>query len=262
VKLSIVLLTWDSRQFIPACLESLAPQPPHDKELIVVDNGSTDGSPQLVRRLWPSARVVANTANRGVGPARNQGLALARGEQVLVLDIDTVARPGALAALSAAMDAAPDVGVFGARLEDPEGRLQYTCRVFPTLWSKLGRQLPVGLGRRVLRQSELRDWDHASPRDVGYVIGACQLLRRAALDAVGGYDDRIFYGPEDVDLCLRMWRAGWRVRYEPAAVFTHYERRIARGAPWRSPLARAHAAGLAWYFWKHRYLLRAPRFGV
>jgi GT2 family glycosyltransferase len=160
------------------------------------------------------------------------------------------------------MDRDAQVGVVGARLEDPDGRLQYTCRTFPTLLSKIGRQLPPAMAARVLQQSELRGWDHAAPRDVGYVIGACQLIRRRALEQVGAYDPRIFYGPEDVDLCLRMWRAGWRVRYEPAAVFTHHERRVARSSPWRNPVTRAHAAGLAWYFWKHRYLLRAPRYGA
>lgn len=262
MKLSIVLLTWNSRQFIQGCLDSLAPQPPHDKELIVVDNGSADGSPRLVRARWPGARIIANTANRGVAPARNQGIAAARGEYILILDIDTVARPGALAALVEALDSDPHAGVAGARLEDPHGQLQYTCRELPTLWSKIGRQLPGSLGRRVLRDDELRGWDHAGPRYVGYVIGACQLLRRSALDAVGRYDERIFYGPEDVDLCLRMWQAGWRVRYDPAAVFEHHERRITRAAPWRNPLLTAHIAGLAWYFWKHGYLLRAPRFAA
>jgi hypothetical protein len=226
----------------------------------VVDNGSSDGSARLARDSWPGARLIENTVNRGVGPARNQGIAIARGEQILILDIDTIAHAGALDALNAALDDQPTAGVVGGRLEDPHGNLQFTCRRFPTLWSKIARQLPEAAQTPILRASELRDWNHRERRDVGYVIGACQLLRRTALAAVGRYDERIFYGPEDVDLCLRMWRAGWRVIYEPAAVFTHDERRIARGR--LSPIALAHARGLAWYFWKHRYLLRAPQFGA
>lgn len=256
--ISVVLLTWNSQQFIVGCLDALFAQLPAGAEVIVVDNGSTDASLELLRR-YP-VRLIANAENRGVGPARNQGLAAARGAALLVLDIDTVVQPGAIGALLEAFNAAPRVGVFGARLEEPGGRLQYTCRNFPTLQSKIARQLPPDLQQRMLRENELRDWDHAEARYVGYVIGACQLLRRRALDVIGLYDEQIFYGPEDVDLCLRMWRAGWGVAYVPEARIVHLEQRITRRRIGRNPIARRHFAGLARYFWKHRYLLRAPYF--
>jgi GT2 family glycosyltransferase len=154
------------------------------------------------------------------------------------------------------------VGLSGAKLIDPEGNLQYTCRYFPTLWSKLGRQIPAILQDHLLKDDELRDWDHINRRYVGYVIGACQMIRREAMEEIGLYDDNIFYGPEDVDYCLRMWKAGWRVLYSPAAVIVHMERRITKKHPWRNRLFWVHLKGLVRYFWQHKYLFRAPHFDL
>jgi GT2 family glycosyltransferase len=116
--------------------------------------------------------------------------------------------------------------------------------------------LPAGFGRAVIDDVELRWWDHTGVREVDYVIGACQLIRKAALDEVGLLDERIFYGPEDVDLCLRMQHAGWRVEYVPEAVVMHLERRVTRKL--LSTLTARHVYGLGYFFWKHRHLLTRP----
>ena len=260
MNLSVILLTWNSRDFIPDCLGSLLSQVPDQTEFIVIDNGSKDGSAELVRRECPDAILIENAENRGVGPARNQGLRIAKGDYILVLDIDTIAQPGAIQALIQGMEDDPQVGLSGAKLISPNGHLQYTCRNFPTLWSKLFRQFPPLLQGWLLKKEELRDWDHSTRRYVGYVIGACQMIRRQALEQVGLYDERIFYGPEDVDYCLRMWKKGWRVLYNPDAVIVHLERRITRKHFWFNRLSWLHTKGLVWYFWKHKYLLKAPTF--
>jgi GT2 family glycosyltransferase len=134
--------------------------------------------------------------------------------------------------------------------------LQYSCRRFPTLLDKLLRRLPARFGGAVADDVELRWWDHATVRAVDYVIGACQVIRRTALEQVGMLDERIFYGPEDVDLCLRLQQAGWRVDYVPQAVIMHRERRVTRRL--LSALTARHLQGLGYYFWKHRYLLTRP----
>ena len=103
----------------------------------------------------------------------------------------------------------------------------------------------------------MRDWDHLDIRDVGYVIGACQMIRRRALEEVGMYDPKIFYGPEDVDLCLRMWKGGWRTTYNGRAVIVHHEQRITRDVrKLGSGMLWNHAKMLAYYFSKHAYLFR------
>jgi len=260
MKLSIISLTWNSKNLIPECLNSLLGQIPSDTEIIVIDNGSTDGSKELIRKRYPDIFLIENAENRGVGPARNQGLRIARAEHILVLDIDTIVQPGAIQALIQGMENHPEVGLSGAKLISPNGELQYTCRDFPTIWSKLFRQLPQVFQDRFLADEELYNWDHSTPCYVGYVIGACQVIRRKAMEEVGFYDERIFYGPEDVDYCLRMWQSGWRVLYNPEAVIVHLERRITRRHLWRNPLFMIHLKGLVWYFWKHKYLFNSPKF--
>jgi N-acetylglucosaminyl-diphospho-decaprenol L-rhamnosyltransferase len=254
--MSIVILTWNSRALLTACLEALpAATAPLPTEVIVVDNGSRDGTAE-----WLTARsdvvTITNPTNRGVAPARNQGLRRARGELVALLDVDTVPAPGSFTTLVARLRSAPDVGLVGPKLVDAEGALQYSCRRFPTLVDKVLRRLPERFGRALADDVELRWWDHAGVRDVDYVIGACQVIRKAALDRVGLLDERIFYGPEDVDLCLRMHRAGWRVEYVPEAVVMHLERRVTRKL--LSTLTARHVYGLGYFFWKHRYILTRP----
>ena len=253
---SIVILTWNSRALLAACLAALpAAVASLATEVIVVDNGSRDGTAELLAGR-KDVVTITNAENRGVAPARNQGMRRARGEFVALLDVDTVAQPGAFATLAARLHAAPRVGLVGPKLVGADGELQYSCRRFPTLVDKLLRRLPARFGRAVADDVELRWWDHAGVREVDYVIGACQLIRRSALDEVGLLDEHIFYGPEDVDLCLRMHRAGWQVEYVPEAVVMHLERRITRKL--LSTLTVQHVYGLGYFFWKHRYLVTRP----
>lgn len=220
-------------------------------EVIVVDNGSTDGTPEWVQARFPRATLVRNERNRGVAPARNQGLRIAGGKYCLLLDVDTVLGDGALSALVGFLDANSSAGLVGPKLVDPDGRLQFTCRRFPTVLSKVARRAPGRWSGALLEEEEFRRWDHGSPAAVDYVIGACQLLRRSALDEVGLLDERIFYGPEDVDLCLRMWEHGWQVWYVPGASVIHWEQRVTRRLP--SLLAIRHMVALGYFFAKHRY---------
>ena len=256
MKVSVVILTWNSASSIEACLASLPAGLTVGHEVIVVDNGSQDRTLAVLRASFPAVQIMENPHNRGVAPARNQGIRRARGDYVLILDDDTIVHPSALDQLVQLLDSRPEIGLCGPKLVDAEGRLSLSCRLFPTLLDKLGRRFPSALIRKAARQielAELADWAHDTLRPVDYVIGACQLIRRRALDEVGLLDERIFYGPEDVDLCVRMHQAGWQVVYQPAAVVTHAEQRIARSA--FSRLGWKHLRGLAYYFWKHRYIV-------
>lgn len=249
---AVVLLTWNSRRHLENCLRSLPAAADRPLQLIVVDNGSNDGTPELVRELAPEAELICNDRNRGVAPARNQGLDVVRAPYGILLDVDTIVEPGALGKLLDHLDRAPDVALAGARLMLPDGSVQPSCQRFPTLRDKLVRQLPRALGAGLLRDVELSDWDHTTERDVDYVVGACQAIRMSVLREIGGLDDRIFYGPEDVDLCLRMQLRGHRVTYVGEAVVRHECQRVTRhrldGLAWR------HFVGLLHYYRKHGYL--------
>ncbi len=251
-KVSFVILTWNSVENIASCLASLPASLTCSFEVIVVDNGSQDGTVDTIKKHFPTVRIIQNSTNSGVACARNQGIRASRGQYVLILDDDTVVHPLAVQTLVQLLDGSARVGLCGPRLVDAEGQLSLSCRLFPTFWDKLSRWLPGNFWRAMRRRTELADWDHEAPRSVDYLIGACQLIRRRALDEVGLLDELIFYGPEDVDLCLRMHEFGWGVMYEPRATVVHDERRIARsmlsGLGWR------HMYGVAYYFWKHGYL--------
>jgi len=258
MKASVVILSWNSTEVLGPCLASL-PQgfTSQDYEVIIIDNGSRGLTPAALRCAFPWVQLVVNRKNRGVAPARNQGMRLARGEYIILLDDDTLIRPGVFAQLLAYMDAHPDVGVCGPKLIDLHGRLQLSCRFFPTVGDKLARRFPFTFAQQVRRAAEMADWDHSYVREVDYVIGACQVIRRTALAEVGLLDERIFSGPEDIDLCLGMRQAGWRVVYNPEAVVVHHERRVARS--FSSRLGWKHLWGVLYYFAKHGYLFSRQR---
>jgi N-acetylglucosaminyl-diphospho-decaprenol L-rhamnosyltransferase len=250
---TVIILTWNSRQHIGACLESLREAAPgHRGDLIVIDNGSDDGTPQIVREMAPAARLVKNQINRGVAAARNQGLALARSPVSIILDVDTVVLPGAFSRLLSFLESSPSVGVCGPRLLLPDQTIQASCQLFPTVLDKIVRQLPSWVGQRWLRDVELTEWDHTGVRDIDYVVGACQAIRMSALYSVGWLDERIFYGPEDVDLCLRMRLRGWRVTYLGDSVVRHECQRVTRRR--LNALTLRHIRGLAHLYRTHRYL--------
>lgn len=250
---TVILLTWNSKGHIVPCLDSLAAAARGEPfEIIAIDNGSTDGTPEIIERRAPAARLIRNRENRGVAAARNQGLVLTRTPYAVILDVDTVVQPGALPRLLDFMEAEPDVGVCGPRLLLPDGAIQPSCQLFPTLADKVARQLPGRIGRRWLREVELADWDHEGVRDVDYVVGACQAIRMRALYSVGWLDERIFYGPEDVDLCLRMHLRGWRVVYLGDAVVRHECQRVTRQRI--NVLTLHHVRGLAHLYRTHDYL--------
>jgi glycosyltransferase involved in cell wall biosynthesis/GT2 family glycosyltransferase len=259
VQVSVVVLTWNSARHIGAALDALGREIARvPAEVLVIDNGSTDDSVAIAAARLPQARIVRNPTNRGVARARNQGARLARGRYILFLDSDTEMRPGSLEAMVRFLDTHPAAAVVGPRLVYPDGGFQSSARRFPTVPGKLARLLPLAWRRALARvvSEEMLDADWSVVQRVDYVIGACQLVRREVFEAVGGLDDRMFYGPEDVDLCLRVWRAGGEVYYLPEAVVVHREQRITHRRP--SRLTVRHGAALAYYFWKHRYVWRRP----
>ncbi len=249
---AVVLLTWNSRRHVEACLRSLPGAADRPVQVIVVDNGSTDGTQEMVRAFAPSAELIQNDRNRGVAPARNQGLEAVRAPYGVLLDVDTIVEPGALGQLLDHLDAEPDVALCGSRLVLTDGSTQPSCQRFPTLRDKLVRQLPRRMGAGLLGDVELRDWNHEGVRDVDYVVGACQAIRMSLLREVGWLDDAIFYGPEDVDLCLRFQLRGYRVSYVGDAVVRHECQRVTRHR--FDALAWRHLAGLLHYYRKHGYL--------
>ncbi len=256
VKLSIIILTWNSEHLLRRCLSSLqANATLNNYKIIIIDNNSTDGTRELLKSIdsKDSYQIVFNSHNRGGGAARNQGMKMAKGEYILILDVDTIVTSGAIDKLISYLDNTIKCGLVAAKMTDIDGRLQYTCRTYPTIVSKLLRRTPGKWARRMLDTEEMRNWDHASIREVDYVIGACQLIRKSVIDEIGLLDENIFYGPEDIDFCLRIWQAGYKVVYNPEAIIIHDEQRITKKRL-LSRISLEHAKGLVYFFCKHKYL--------
>jgi len=224
--LSVIIVNWNVRDLLRRCLHSiLASLPACQLEIIVVDNGSTDGSAEMVRMEFPQVHLLANPDNRGFTGANNQGLAVARGRYVLLLNPDTEVVGDALETLVAFADAHPDVGVVGPQLLNPDGTVQSSRRRFPTLATALleSTWLQPYAPRRLLARYYVLDRPDDEVQDVDWVTGAALMARREAVEQVGPLDEGFFMYSEELDWCRRFRAAGWRVVYLPTARIIHHE---------------------------------------
>ena len=223
-KLSITLVNTNNRDLLRACLASLYEQE-HGVafEVLLVDNASTDGSADMVRHGFPAVRLIENDRRRGFGANHNRGIRQSRGEHVLVLNEDTVVRPGALRAMCDVLDAEPGVGAVGCRLENPDGTLQRSCYRFPSPGRcALENLLLVAALPDHPRIGDYRAWPHDERRDVEFVSGAAIAVRREVIETVGVFDERFFIYAEETDWCRRMRDAGWKVAFVPDGTIVHH----------------------------------------
>jgi GT2 family glycosyltransferase/lipopolysaccharide/colanic/teichoic acid biosynthesis glycosyltransferase len=259
---SFVIVSYNSRAELTECLPSIAGQGSRFSfETIVVDNASSDGTAAFVREGYPWVRLFENEANVGYSRAVNRGVRESRGRYILVLNPDVVVLQGTIDCLAGFMNEHPNAGIVGPRLENSDGTLQHSCRRFYTFWTLVLRRTFLG---RVLKRSRalasylMLDFDHATSREVDWVIGAAMMVRRAALTDIGLMDERFFLYFEDVDWCYRTWRSGWKVYYVPDAVMRHrYARESARPIVSRQFLA--HAVSLFHFYDKWGKVVFAVR---
>jgi N-acetylglucosaminyl-diphospho-decaprenol L-rhamnosyltransferase len=241
VTVSAVVVNYNAAGALVDCVASLRANAIDD--VVVVDNGSTDGSQALLAAADPGVRWVRSGANVGYGRAANLGAATTGGNDLLICNPDLVIAPGAVQTLAARLDAAPRLGVVGPRLLNADGSRYPSARTFPDIGDAIGHGLlgMVAPANRFTRRYRLLDWDHAEATDVDWVSGACFLARRRAWDQIGGFDPAFFMYMEDVDLCWRMRHAGWATGYEPRATVTHLQGVSANQHPYRM-LAAHHVS--------------------
>ena len=220
--LSIILVSYNTQELIDRLIAAL--ETSRDElciETIIVDNASHDGSAALLRARCPSATIIENGHNVGFGRANNQGMDIARGRYVLLLNTDAFVAPDTLAATVRAMDAHPDWGILGVRLTGVDGSDQPSCRYFPTPWNMFLNA--TGLDRFVT-WSQLVD-DPACARDqvqeCDWVPGCFFLIRCNVIAQIGTFDPRFFMYYEEVDYCRRAKAAGWKVAYFPHTRVIH-----------------------------------------
>jgi N-acetylglucosaminyl-diphospho-decaprenol L-rhamnosyltransferase len=217
-----VVVNYDAGRALLGCVASVLAQD-SCAELVVVDNASTDDSVARLRETHPGVRVVRSGDNLGYARAANLGIAATQAPVVAVLNPDTVLAPGVGKALVARFDSEPGLGALGPQLHNPDGSVYPSARQVPSLVDAVGHGLLGLIWARnpFSRRYRQLDADPRLARDVDWVSGAAVWLRRAALDDIGGWDERYFMYVEDVDLCWRLRRSGWRVAYEPAGTVEH-----------------------------------------
>ncbi len=259
VAVSVVVLTWNERDQLERCLDALERFPPdRPTEVIVVDQGSTDGTLDMLSRRFRGVRVIANRRNRGVPAGRNQGMARASGRYVLMLDSDAYVREGALETLARHLDDHPSVGLVGPRLEHADGRLQLSCRRFPTPAAMIANRVSRLEGHPSRVRHLMIDVPHDRVMPVEYVLGAAMFFRAEAAADIGRFVESFQFGYEDADWGLGMWSAGWRVEYVPDATIVHdYRRRAAKRIASPQNLSIAFSYGLV-ALRRGRVLRRAP----
>jgi len=253
--ISLVIVSYNGREHLRRCLASLLAHPPvAEREVIVVDNDSADGSADMVARDFPGVRLLRMRRNLGFAAGANRGIREATGEALVLLNPDSEIEADPFASMLAYLREHVEAGIVAPRLLNPDGSLQLSCRRFPTFsvalfnrYSLFTRLFPHN---RYSRQYLLSDWQHDSISEVDWVSGACLMVRRSILERIGLLDEGYFMYIEDVDLCQRVHRAGAKVVYYPAVSVIHHIGKSSRTLAGRSIMARHRSM---WHYYK-KYL--------
>ena len=254
---SICIVSYECRDKLRQCLTSIrAHRPVAQHEVIVVDNGSTDGTVAMLHQEFYWVKTIANPDNRGLAVACNQGLAQASGEVLMVLDPDTIVTHGALDGLYGFVKERPWIGAVGPKLVTPEGKPEMSCREFPTLMNALWNL--TGLSQafsssKVFGHYEMSWWDHSAPRAVDWLSSSALVFTSAAWVKVGALDESYFLQAVELDWQKRLSRNGLERWYLPSVEIQHHPGR-SWGGEESDEVVALHEAAFR-YFRKHHGLL-------
>ena len=223
-KLSISIVNTNNKALLLDCLESLYLQNQRILfETILVDNASVDGSAEAVRSKYPQVQLIINKNRKGFAFNHNQAIRVSKGDYILILNEDTIIKPGALKAMCDFLDDHTDVGAVGCRLENPDRTLQQSCYKFPSPLRAIAENLLLVAAFPNNRWfGDYRAWPHDKIRYVDFVIGAAITVRRRVIETTGYLDERFFIYFEETDWCFRMAKDGWKVAFIPDGTIIHY----------------------------------------
>lgn len=223
---SIIIVAWNVRDYVQKCLESVFKETKGiEFEVIYVDNASEDGSVEMVRNEFPEVRIIENKENRGFNKANNQGIKIAQGRYILLLNSDTVVLDNAIAKTVKFADEHPDAGIVGCKVLNPDLTLQRTCFMYPSLLNMFlsATYLNKLFARsRFFGRERMTWWDFNDVRVVETVCGCFSLIRRKGIDENGLMDERYFMYGDDPDLCFRFKQRGWKAMFTPDLKIIHY----------------------------------------
>lgn len=248
--ISVTICSWNTQADLRACLASLEKLRGQSRfEVIVIDNASHDGSPDMVENEFPWVRLYRMNQNLGFTRGHNYALKERKAPHAFVLNSDTVVHDGALQTLLRFYRDNPECGIIGPKLINPDGSLQYSCRRFPNPLAALFRNTPLGKlfpNNKFTREYLMTDWKHSEPRDVDWVSGAAFFVSKDVIDKVGMFDEGFGMFCEDVDWCFRAWKYGFKVTYLPTAEVTHAIGRSTDQVP-NKMIIRFHRSMLRFY---------------
>lgn len=250
---SIIIINYNTRDLLRECLVSVQAAS-CDKEIIVVDNASSDGSVEMVEREFAEVRLLKNSTNERFAKPNNDAFRLARGRYLFLLNSDAALTPGALESLLEYMDAHPVVGMCGPQLLNPDGSIQPSCRGFVSIWSHfcdmtaLDKFFPRS---KLFAGSEMTYFDHTMEREVDHVMAAAVIVREEALDTVGGFDERLSIYYNDLDWSRRTRRAGWKIVFFPKSRVVHHLGKTARPLVRRREIFLEQYENIFYYYQKH-----------
>jgi hypothetical protein len=271
IHIGFVILTWNSEKVIGKCLESIFGMDGITPYVAVVDNGSTDKSADIIKKYIDKhpgdIKLIQYGYNMGTTVSRNAGIREVQKsspDYYCILDSDTVVNNQAFDTLIREMELNVRYGLIGPAMTTSSGLNQMSARAFPTLPEKALKVMPFKKmqqkGIQMERQAARLGGEdiHTDSYPVDYLVSACWLARPNVIKDVGVFDERIFYAPEDAEYCIRVWKAGYQVAFCPSALIIHEWQRLSR----RKLISRInweHIKGLAYMFWKHKYLFTTSK---
>jgi GT2 family glycosyltransferase len=233
---SIVIVNWNAMRHLENCLNSLSTPNGYTQEIILVDNASTDGSPEMAANSYPQVKLIRNKTNFGFARANNIGIAQSTGRYVCLVNSDVVVLEDCIKNMIKFLDQNPRGGMAGPRILNPDGTLQPRCRHFPTVWNNLCQAFGLNyIFPKSVFFSEpfMKYWAHDDIRKVDIITACLCMVRRAALNDVGLLDEEFFFYGEDVDWCKRFKKADWDIVFYPHAQAIHFGGASSARAPIR-----------------------------
>lgn len=260
--ISFVILTWNSEKYIEKCILSILGMDFAKKEIFVADNGSRDGTRDILSKYDKNVHTIYMDKN--IGTTRPRNLAISRCsddfEFLCILDSDTVVNETAFADMINLLNSDETIGIVGPKMYNGDGIAQISAKRFPTVKIKLLKACPIKKVQKIGERLEGYSFDRScGVHNVDHVISACWLMKKSVVKRVGLFDERIFYAPEDNDYCMRVRKAGYKVVYSAQSEIIHDTQRISK-KKFFSRINFLHIIGLIYYFLKHRYWLNAPKF--